>query len=275
MPKNPPIIFTDLDGTLLAHEDYRHDAVTRFLPDISDVPVVLATSKTRPEVVRWQQRLGLDGPFMVENGSAIYLPANMNATEIVINGAIYAPISSGDFSYYELGTRIEMLLPILKPYESDIVNFVTCPIDEAMSLTGLDQSDAEDARDRHFSVPILVPDNAVSAAIALSARTNGYQCHQGGRFLHLQGACSKGLALKVIQTLIENHHQITYHAIAIGDSENDRDMLNAADTAIIVSNPEGTTLELDHRDVIRTTQRAPEGWVEGVRQALGIGDLDG
>ncbi|MDA0978860.1 MAG: HAD hydrolase family protein, partial [Proteobacteria bacterium] len=72
----PGIIFTDLDGTLLSHDDYRFESALPLIRELKSagVQIVLSTSKTLTEVLTWRTRLGLDDPFMVENGSALYLP---------------------------------------------------------------------------------------------------------------------------------------------------------------------------------------------------------
>jgi mannosyl-3-phosphoglycerate phosphatase len=70
------LVFTDLDGTLLDHDSYRGDEAE---PDLSlcrrlGVPVILVTSKTRAEINELRFEMGLDSPFISENGGAISFP---------------------------------------------------------------------------------------------------------------------------------------------------------------------------------------------------------
>lgn len=266
MANYQPIIFTDLDGTLLSHEDYRYDAVAEFLPEISDIPIVLATSKTQSEVAVWRDRLGLKSPYMVENGSAIFYPKKMSVNELVIDDRHFIAKEHEGWLCFELGVPIEQLLDFLEPYRADIINFVTCDLDQAIALTGLNASEVTDARNRAYSVPMVVEDELAST-IACAAEASGLKTVRGGRFMHLQGACDKGLALRLVRALMEKQHQIKHHAIAMGDSDNDIEMLLAADTAVVVSNPHGSLRKLE-REVIRTELPAPEGWVQGIKMAL-------
>ncbi len=75
------IIFTDLDGTLIDHQSYSYSDAKKALKKISDdkIPLILVSSKTRAEIEAIRQDLKKDGfninhPFIVENGSAIYIP---------------------------------------------------------------------------------------------------------------------------------------------------------------------------------------------------------
>ena len=64
---------TDMDGTLLNHHDYRFDAVLPSLANLQQlgIPVILNTNKTFAELEQWRERLNLQHPFIVENGSAV------------------------------------------------------------------------------------------------------------------------------------------------------------------------------------------------------------
>ena len=55
------LVFTDLDGSLLDHHTYRWDAAAdalRLLQE-ADIPVILASSKTRAEMLPLQSALDL------------------------------------------------------------------------------------------------------------------------------------------------------------------------------------------------------------------------
>ena len=69
-------IFTDLDGTLLGKEDYRYEVNMQLISDlkVKGIGVSLNTSKTLSETECWQYKLGLDTPFIIENGAAILFP---------------------------------------------------------------------------------------------------------------------------------------------------------------------------------------------------------
>ncbi|HON96275.1 MAG TPA: HAD hydrolase family protein [Deltaproteobacteria bacterium] len=70
------IVFTDLDGTLLNHGDYSWEAARPALEKTRalGIPLVICTSKTRPEVELLRAEIGVAGPFIVENGGGIFFP---------------------------------------------------------------------------------------------------------------------------------------------------------------------------------------------------------
>ena len=70
------IIFTDLDGSLLDEETYQAspaDSLLEMLDNLG-VPLVFNSSKTFPEMLKIRRLLGNHQPFVVENGSAVYVP---------------------------------------------------------------------------------------------------------------------------------------------------------------------------------------------------------
>jgi phosphoglycolate phosphatase-like HAD superfamily hydrolase len=58
-----PIVFSDLDGTLLDHETYLFDAAQPALNALKarDIPLILASSKTRAEMNALHRKWGLQG----------------------------------------------------------------------------------------------------------------------------------------------------------------------------------------------------------------------
>ena len=71
------IIFTDLDGSLLDHENY---SFTEAMPSLrrikqSGIPLIITTSKTRMEVEHLQREIGIREPFIAENGGGIFFPS--------------------------------------------------------------------------------------------------------------------------------------------------------------------------------------------------------
>ena len=70
------LIYTDMDGTLLDHDTYRHDPVDPLLEVLASkaIPVIPCTSKTFAEVIDIRRELNNSHPFIVENGSAVYIP---------------------------------------------------------------------------------------------------------------------------------------------------------------------------------------------------------
>ena len=72
------VVFSDLDGSLLDHHNYSYAPAQPGIRRLQeqDIPLVLATSKTRDEVLVFVNELGLDTPFIIENGGGILVPAD-------------------------------------------------------------------------------------------------------------------------------------------------------------------------------------------------------
>ena len=71
-----PVVVTDLDGTLLDLDTYSFEASRAAVQRLqaASVPIVFCSSKTRAEQAYYRDTLGVGGPFIVENGSALFVP---------------------------------------------------------------------------------------------------------------------------------------------------------------------------------------------------------
>ena len=81
------LIFSDLDDTLLEHDSYRWEKAGPALGYCinSNIPVILVSSKTRVEIQAIHRAMGLDFPFVSENGGGIFFPLKYELTFIDAN----------------------------------------------------------------------------------------------------------------------------------------------------------------------------------------------
>lgn len=246
----PLLVFTDLDGTLLSHGDYSWDAARPALERLRRMGagVVMASSKTAPEIHGLRAQMGLEGfPAIVENGSGL-LEAHAAAVE---GGATYAQLRA-------------VLSKISAQLQGQFTGFGDMTPAQIASATGLPRADAALAGQRAFSEPGIwsgTDDDRAAFIAALAA--HGVSAREGGRFLTLSFG----------QTKADRMAQITArfaprHTAALGDAPNDTEMLEAADFGIIVANPHRAALpplagEASGR-ITRTDQEGPEGWNTGL-----------
>lgn len=260
------LVFTDLDGTLLDHETYDHRAASAALAELArrHIPVIPNTSKTINEVLVWRERLALDGPFIVENGSAALLPlghpdwhlagsasgADEHGFRVVIFGATVATI------------RAQLLtLEVSQRYDCDA--FSQLSVAAIADVTGLDITTATQARARRFSEPLLWRDNdAALERLAGELAGVGLRVTRGGRFVHVIGDTDKGVALARTVGLYAPQGADGITTIALGDSPNDAQMLNAADIAVVVHNPHARAWSLARESSLYTKAVGPRGWQE-------------
>ena len=101
-----PIVFTDLDGTLLDHNTYSYEPAMPALARLAElkVPVVLASSKTRAEMAVFQAELQFGAPMICENGGGIHWPIDWEP----------APETEKVVSYHDIRQAIDGLAPNIR-----------------------------------------------------------------------------------------------------------------------------------------------------------------
>ena len=245
-PEMPLLVFTDLDGTLLSHGDYRWNAAQPALKRLADMGagVVLASSKTAPEIAVLRHEMGLQGwPAIVENGAGVLEPH----AEAVVKRSEYAQL------------RAEVI-KIRANTGAAFRGFGDMQAAEVSALTGLPEPDARRAQQRAFSEPgVWSGPDAAKAAFIAALLTQGVHAREGGRFLTLSFGRTK--ADQMAQIIA---HLAPRHTIALGDAPNDVEMLQAADCGVIIANPHRAPLpELEGEAsgrITRSKDAGPQGW---------------
>ena len=93
---------------------------------------------------------------------------------------------------------------------------------------------------------------------------------QGGRFLNIGGDVDKGRAMLQLRDLYLRDANISQpkhcETLAIGDSNNDIAMLEAASSALVIRADNRAPPALKRTENCHTSKQiGPDGWVEGVR----------
>lgn len=252
------LVFTDLDGTLLDHHNYSHAAAQTALDALAalHIPVILNSSKTLSEIEFIAADIGLDSPRIAENGSLIAYP---KTGEIKILGADYASIC-------------DCLKRLRDTYDYQFTGFNDWSAEDIAEVTGLDMEAAARAKQREASEPLLWQDNVEELeAFKAQLAENGLSLKRGGRFWHVMGQADKVMAMQYLVDAQQAGQSEKPLVIALGDGPNDKDMLAAADIAVIVYNPDGTVFDLPERETqrqIRTKLAGPAGWNATIMQLL-------
>lgn len=241
----PMVVFTDLDGTLLNHDDYDWSAAKPALAVLKQrkVPLVLVSSKTDVEMLELRRALGNTDPLVCENGSLLLIPENL--LEALGLSADSRLISDG-YHYEYRGLSREQILTLLNELKTDyrFTGFAWMTDEDIAQHTGLTLEAARLASQRKASEPIVWRDTpeALAALTEQLARHN-LRVVKGGRFYHVMGQCDKGDAVRYLQKRYEHHFGAAPFSIALGDSPNDLDMLKAVDAPAIIPHSDGSHLE--------------------------------
>ncbi|MBI9076392.1 MAG: HAD-IIB family hydrolase [Desulfatibacillum sp.] len=254
-----PVIFTDLDGTLLDHHTYAWDKAMPALEKCKEAnaPVVLVSSKTRAEMEPLQRELGLTDPFIVENGGGVFFP---------LKGSLPPPAGleqDGGFLKMSLGVPYPALCKALDEVagvlELKAKGFFKMSVSDIAELTGLSMQEAEKASKRDFDEPFVIDDStpADDALLRAEFRKRGLELSIGGRFYHVHGKADKATALdKVVAWYKTNGFQVI--SVALGDSQNDFSMLRRADYAYYLGKGPAPVEQVPR--VIQAPEPGPSGW---------------
>jgi len=240
------LVFTDLDGTLLSHSDYRWDAASPALEHLANLGagVVLASSKTAPEIDTLRQDMGLqEWPAIVENGAGLLQP--------------HSKAIAGLSNYAQLRAVLDNIPAALR---MKFCGFGDMSVAQVADLTGLSPSAATLAKQRAFSEPGMWSGTSLEKADFLKElAAQGVAAREGGRFLTLSfGGTKADQMAQIIDDLAPRH------TIALGDAPNDVEMLETADFGVIIANPHKAPLPFLEGErlgrITRTDLAGPEGW---------------
>ena len=257
------LIFTDVDGTLIDHFTYRWDEAIPVLSllKVLSVPVILNTSKTYAETLKLVKEMGLNSPFAVENGAAIFFPEG------------FSPLPEGcervgeGYCAVVLGKGYGEIREFFRKYAEryNLRGMGDMDLKTLRELTGLSEDALELTKRRMFSEPFVAGDPDKLREFIRLAERNGYRVLRGGRFYHLVSATQgKGKVVEVVKGLF-GEDVLT---VGLGDSENDEDMLRAVDIPILIPNPRKGYASISIPNLIRAKCLAPRGWADEVMKVL-------
>lgn len=265
------LIFTDMDGSLLDHHNYHFDEAVPTLNALEthQVPVIPVTSKTQAEVELLRDSLHNNHPFIVENGAAVFIPV-----------AYFSRQPAGTIEkdgywvkeFVEPRSRWQALIDQIRPrYSDQFKTFADAGIDGIIAMTGLNVHAAARAARRQYGEPVSWQGNGNLKHQFIDELTAaGAHILEGGRFLHVSGDCDKGRALRWLEQVYQQASpEVQMLSLAIGDSQNDRAMLEQADHGLLIRSPVHPLPEVCRSSNLTvSTHTGPKGWAEGVNLIL-------
>lgn len=272
------VFITDLDGTLLGHDDFSFAPIQHEIHELmaQGIKIVPNSSKTRAEIEEFCDQLGAPLPFICENGAAL-VHADLLQDEAGDSRVSTTPSVQGAAGHERtvLGRTVDQLM-------NEWVNRIDpalrlqCRFLDSMSgkmqsdILGLAGADLERALSREYSVLFCFQGGLDEfARLRAEAAAAGLRIHRGGRVCCLSGQHDKssfnGMIRRLCGTVLA-----PAKLIGFGDSDNDIALLCAADVACVVPRRRTPALSLPNppATVITVPQPAPSGWVMAANRAL-------
>jgi mannosyl-3-phosphoglycerate phosphatase len=259
------LVISDLDGTLLDHENY---SFKEALPALNllkskDIPLVYCTSKTRAETQHWRSLTGNRHPFIVENGGAIVIPSDYFEFAIpesqVRAQHVLLPLGA------PYGELVETLRQASTASGCRVRGFHEMSVAEVGLACGMDSAQARLAKQREFDEPFVIIDNERTEELLAAIRRTGKRWTRGGRFFHILGGNDKAAA---VVRLAELYRRVDAHVrtIGLGDGLNDAAFLNVVDVPILIRTGWLDQLQAAVPRGQPTMRSGPAAWNEAILQ---------
>lgn len=247
---SPFLVITDLDGSLLDHFDYTWQPAQHWLDQLQEhhIPIVFCTSKTAAEILKIQQQMNIEAPFIAENGAVIYTSAQ--------DKYIFGQVS-------QLTTTIQN---IKQAYHFKFTGFSEVSVHQICKWTGLSIEQATDAQQRDASEPILWQDTPQNFKLFSSIlKRQHLKLIQGGRFWHIVAEQSgKEHAMAWLLQYYYRKQGIKLQTIGLGDGPNDQSFLEKTDYSVVIKSYAPKSIKLC-KDAYYTQHYGPKGWSEGLQ----------
>lgn len=259
------LVFTDLDGSLLDHDDYSWAKAVPALNALDErsFPVIFTSSKTAAEIVSLKEETGNYHPFICENGAVTGIPLNYFEEHSDDRQLLYTSHLFGKSSDEIIATLAEQR----NRYKYKFRGFNDMDIEELVEQTGLEEEGARKAKQREASEPLLWQDTATAfKELVEHLEEQDLTVTSGGRFYHVMSDVNKGTA---VEWLIEKYRNAEpgteWITVGIGDSFNDIQMLEVVDYPVLISNIKTRQPDLSRiNNLQRPRLPGPAGWNQAV-----------
>ena len=253
-------IFTDLDGSLLHRDTFKFDPIKEYITTLLDNGVIIIpnSSKTETEINKFNKELGIELPYISENGSSIH---NLNLINPNFPNKL---ILSRDKN--ELLKLFSLKVP--DSLKSKCIQITKMPKKQQEKIFGQKDDRLKDVLDRKYTLPFLFNgDKSEKNRLLKILNSNSLTLQDGGRVSNLCDNVNKVKSMnKVIKILKKTKGKIKI--IAVGDNYNDLDMLKNSDIPCLVFNDNFKLDEINIDNLIFSNKPSPEGWADVIKKAL-------
>ena len=258
--KSSVIIFTDLDGTLLHRDTFKFDPIKKYLKRLINKGIIVIpnSSKTEKEIEKFNEELGIELPYILENGSAIHglNLINQNFPNKIILSR----------EKEELLKIFNMKVP--EKLMNKCIQISKISKKKQEKIFGQKDDKLQEVLKRKYTVPFLFEgNNSEKNKLIKILNYNSLTLQEGGRVLNLCDNINKVKSMnKVIKILKKTEDQLK--TIAVGDNYNDLDMLKNCDIPCLVFNDQFKLDKINIDNLIFSNKPSPDGWADVIKIAL-------
>ena len=265
MKKEDILIFTDLDGSLLNHNNFEFKEIKSFILKCLDngVRIIPNSSKTKTEIEHFFYQLGKELPYILENGAAVHNLNLLNSNFKLKDNSLILSRSISEI--------LEVFNTTVPKEFRKRCNFIQdMTKDEQMQSLGLNEKYLPLALKRDYSIPLIFDGSpSTKNKFSLFLKSLGLKLHEGGRVFNICDDCSKGFAMQSVVEKLKTQFLANPYTIVVGDSPNDISMLEQSNQPCVIPLPNRDNLiDLKIKNIIRAKQCAPKGWEEIVKFSL-------
>ncbi len=272
-------VFSDIDGTLLNHNNYSFGNLENYIKAIkNNVSLIFNTSKTFSEVTHINKKLSLNAPFIVENGACIFFPLGYidkmkyGSQNNFFTYKKYIAYKITNLTSEDIISMISKLKKLFNfSFYSELSN------EQVMECTNLEVDCAKRSKKRLFTNPILWRDsikNIKRFKSEIKKINNKLTVLKGGRFIHISDSYDKGVALKKFIEVVKPFINGKLITVSLGDSENDISMLESTDYSCIVKREKNKITLKKKKNIYFSQTEAPNGWKESLDYVLKMENQD-
>ena len=254
------IVFTDLDGTLLHRDTFQFDTIKNYIKSLINKGVIIIpnSSKTEMEIEKFNEELGVNLPFISENGASIH------GLNLITSNFPNKLIVSREKE--ELLRIFENKVP--EKLKQKCFQISKMSKKDQENILGQKDEKLKNALNRKYTLPFLFKgDRNEKNRLLKLLNTNSLTLQEGGRVSNLCDNVNKVKSMnRVVKILKKIEEKII--TIAVGDNYNDLDMLKNCDIPCLVFNDQFKLDQINIDNLIFSNKPSPEGWADVIKMAL-------
>ena len=263
------IIFTGLDGMLLPLEEINYQPVLKVVKKLQkhNIPLIPVTNNTRAEVEELNKKIGLNAPFVVEQGSGIFIPQENNNFDIAKTEI------RGNYYVYQLGCTYTEARAALKAVQEEISKilrgFGDLDEENIQAIMEVSPAAARRAKSREFSEYFLTPNRLNISQLQAVVREYGFKIVPEEKLsLVMGGGADKGKAITWLKENYQSASSNNISTVGIGATKRDLSLLEAVDLPIVVPTTKGIDSNLANRNWKTVSDTGTLGWSDAIAKLI-------